>query len=54
MYGINPDGWLAVHSAEHRELIERAARAARRQPREQRQTAAVSTPVVVAPAPVCC
>lgn len=54
MYGINAGGWLAVHHAEHRELIERAARAARRRPRERRQTAPVSASVLVAPAPVCC
>jgi hypothetical protein len=54
MYGINADGWLAAHHVAHRELIERAERAARPLPEAQRRTTAATAPVVVAPAPVCC
>ena len=56
MYGMNADGWLAVHRVEHRELIEKAAREARRPAREApaRKPAVAAAPVAVSTAPVCC
>jgi hypothetical protein len=58
MYGIDADGWLAVHHVEHRELMERAERAGLRaalRPAIVRPVPAVPTPIVPASAaPVCC
>ena len=54
MFGVNADGWLAVHHVAHRELITRAERAARRPAREQVLKPAPAAPIVVATAPVCC
>ena len=56
MYGVNSDGWLAAHRVEHRLLIEKAERAARRPAREAaaRKPAPGAAPVVVSTAPVCC
>lgn len=53
---MNPDGWLAVHHIEHRELVLKAERAARRPAATNAaQAAPVAAPAVVATAaPVCC
>ena len=54
MYGVNADGWLVAHKVAHRELMERAERAARAPAREEVGTPAPAAPVVVSTAPVCC
>jgi hypothetical protein len=56
MYGVDPGGWLAAHRVEHRELIQKAASAARRPVPEgaARKPAAAAVPVVGSTAPVCC
>ncbi|MFC0680283.1 hypothetical protein ACFFGH_20810 [Lysobacter korlensis] len=56
MYGMNADGWLAVHHVEHRELLEKAERTARRRPARAERPAPspVAAAVPVSTAPVCC
>ena len=57
MFGVNADGWLAVHHVAHQELIERAQLAAQRPVREPvGKPAQAPAPVapVLSTAPVCC
>jgi hypothetical protein len=54
MFGVNADGWLAVHHVAHRELVDRAERAAHRPAREPVAKPAPAAPVIASTAPVCC
>jgi hypothetical protein len=58
MHGVNADGWLAAHHVAHRELIERADRAARRPVANPAKRAvpavAGSVPAPAGSVPVCC
>jgi hypothetical protein len=54
MFGVNADGWLAVHHVAHRELMDSAERGAPRRPRDEVRKPAPAAPLVVSTAPVCC
>ena len=55
MYGVNADGWLAVHRIQHRELIRNAERAAARRPDERTRTPEPVAPAIPVPvAAACC